>query len=273
MESIILPNSVGSGQHELPTIIKLVFISDTHESHDWDKQVPAGDVLIHTGDLTMIGRPSELSAFSAKFLGLPHKHKVLIAGNHDLTLDRYLTTVKRQELNERFRSIKGLDTDALRTEFLGRMKQHGVVYLEDEAAEVAGISFYGSPYTPKHYFWGFQKGREMLGEVWAKIPAGVDVLLTHGPPSGIRDELDDKKRIGCEALLKEVLYRVKPKIHAFGHVHECHGWEERDGVHFVNGAVCDRSYTATQQGIIVHFDRAKKEVVKVEDMVDAFLNS
>lgn len=256
-----------------PNIVKLVFISDTHESHDWDKQVPAGDVLIHTGDMTMMGRPSELSAFASKFTALPHKHKVLVAGNHDLTLDRHLTTVKRQELNERFRSLKGLDTEALRKSFLDGLKDKGVVYLEDEGAEVQGITFYGSPYTPKHYFWAFQRGRDFLGDIWAKIPVGVDVLLTHGPPAGIRDELDDKKRIGCEALLKDVVWRVKPKIHAFGHVHECHGWEERDGIHFVNGAVCDRSYTATQQGIVVYFDRVKKEVLKVEDMVDTFLNS
>lgn len=254
-------------------IVKIVFVSDTHESHDWDKQIPEGDILVHTGDLTMMGRPSELSGFAAKFVALPHPNKIVIAGNHDLSLDNYLTTVKRQELNERFRSLKGLDTAALKESFLQRLKEHNVVYLEDSATEVEGISFYGSPYTPKHYFWGFQKGRDMLGQVWEKIPPNVDVLLTHGPPAGIRDEIEENNRIGCESLRQHVFGRVKPKIHAFGHVHECHGWESQEGICFVNGAICDRSYTATQQGVIVHFDKITKTVVKVEDMVDNFLNS
>ena len=44
-------------------------------------------MLIHAGDFSNVGMPKDVIAFS-EFLGsLPHKHKIVIAGNHDLTFD------------------------------------------------------------------------------------------------------------------------------------------------------------------------------------------
>lgn len=246
-------------------IVKLVFVSDTHESHDWDKQIPPGDILVHTGDLTMMGRPAELSAFAEKFIALPHPNKILIAGNHDLSLDEHLTTVMRAQVDEKFPSLKEVDIPLLKQNFIKQLTEKGVTYLEDSSAQVQGISFYGSPYTPKMHLWAFQKERSALGQIWEKIPSQVDVLLTHGPPVGILDEFGENDHIGCESLLKHVVDRVKPKIHGFGHVHRAHGWKSQDGILFVNGAICDRTNIASQLGIIVEYDRSTKTAIKVED--------
>merc|ERR1712113_1055159 len=66
--------------------VRCVCISDTHGRHAMI-QVPPGDILIHAGDFTMCGADFEVDEFCEWFGALPHPHKILIAGNHDLTCD------------------------------------------------------------------------------------------------------------------------------------------------------------------------------------------
>ncbi|TGO24537.1 hypothetical protein BPAE_0100g00050 [Botrytis paeoniae] len=59
------------------------------------------------------------------------------------------------------------------------------------------------------------------------IPAGVHIVMTHGPPKGFRDE-----NLGCENTLHAV-QRVKPLIHCFSHIHEGYGankivWDDEE---------------------------------------------
>ena len=67
--------------------MRLVCISDTHNDLDSVK-IPDGDVLIHAGDLAMMGTPGETAAELIKLARLPHKTKILIAGNHDFLPER-----------------------------------------------------------------------------------------------------------------------------------------------------------------------------------------
>jgi len=64
--------------------IRVVCISDTH-SHT--PSVPAGDLLIHAGDLTNDGSKASIQATLNWLNTLPHKYKVVIAGNHDSYFD------------------------------------------------------------------------------------------------------------------------------------------------------------------------------------------
>jgi hypothetical protein len=67
-------------------------------------------------------------------------------------------------------------------------------------------------------FYRFQYKRE--NHPWKdRIPLDTDVLITHTPPMHHRDI-----RLGCAGLLAEV-WRVKPKVHIFGHIHTGHGKE------------------------------------------------
>lgn len=54
----------------------------------------------------------------------------------------------------------------------------------------------------------------------AKIPEDTDILIIHGPPRAHLDSLS----LGCVYLLQE-LWRVQPRLHVFGHVHEGAGTE------------------------------------------------
>jgi len=64
--------------------ISIVCISDTHNSQP---ELPDRDILIHAGDLTEGGTLSELQATLDWLHSQPHRHKIVIAGNHDLLLD------------------------------------------------------------------------------------------------------------------------------------------------------------------------------------------
>jgi predicted phosphohydrolase len=67
--------------------MRIVCVSDTHSRHD-RIEVPPGDVLVHAGDSTMAGRVEEVVKFNHWLGGLPHPHKILIAGNHDWLFEK-----------------------------------------------------------------------------------------------------------------------------------------------------------------------------------------
>ena len=69
--------------------LRVVAVSDTHEAH-WRFSVPPGDVFIHAGDIlicnsrfTVPGTIAKLRDFNCWLGTLPHRHKIIIAGNHD----------------------------------------------------------------------------------------------------------------------------------------------------------------------------------------------
>ena len=64
---------------------RIVCISDTHGHHSFP--VPGGesDILVHAGDFSMLGELQEVEEFLAWFQQQPHRLKIVIAGNHDVT--------------------------------------------------------------------------------------------------------------------------------------------------------------------------------------------
>ena len=77
---------------------------------------------------------------------LPHKYKIVIAGNHDLTFDP--TWLSGQMNLDRF----GLDADKIQKYMKERGLTHmkelltNCTYLEDSSTTVYGITIYGSPW-------------------------------------------------------------------------------------------------------------------------------
>lgn len=175
--------------------MRIVCISDTH---NLKPVVPDGDVLIHAGDLTMTGGIAELVKAADWLASLPHKHKVIIAGNHDFCL--------QERIEARF-----------------LLSERGLTYLCERGETVAGLSIYGSPWTPAFGDWAFmaKRGAPMM-EKWERIPHGLDVLVTHGPPYGILDSTIRGEKVGCEDLLSQVRLK-RPRLHVFGHIHEARG--------------------------------------------------
>ncbi|KAG8627793.1 hypothetical protein KVT40_003666 [Elsinoe batatas] len=72
--------------------IRVVCVSDTH---NYKPVLPEGDLLIHAGDLSEKGTFKEIQDQLDWLKKQPHRHKVVIAGNHDLLLDpEFVSDVK-----------------------------------------------------------------------------------------------------------------------------------------------------------------------------------
>ncbi len=199
--------------------MRLVCVADTHLFHE-DLIVPDGDVLIHAGDLLRGGTLEELAEGLAYLGSLPHRQKILIAGNHEQCFERTPTLARAQ-----------IPSD--------------IKYLEDSGAVVAGLRFWGSPWQPAYNDWAFNLPRgPALAAKWALIPADVDVLVTHGPPAGFGDRSGIAGRHGCADLLARVR-EVRPPLHLFGHIHADGGVTRSEGTTFVNCTTweCERGPT------------------------------
>lgn len=204
--------------------MKLILLSDTHGKHE-EIEVPIGDVLIFAGDCMTSGlREYELNSFSEWFNALPHKHKVLIAGNHDWLFQR------RPEI------IKG--------------RFPNCHYLLDSEVNIGGLTIWGSPYQPEFCNWAFNLPRgPALKAHWDLIPGNVDVLVTHGPPRGILDYAKKGwKNLGDDDLM-DAVNRTKPKLHVFGHIHGGAGVEQTKDTVFVNASVVDEAYEVRRPAI------------------------
>ena len=214
---------------------KIVCLSDTHNNHEFIN-VPDGDVLIHAGDATNRGTIEEIIAFNRWFTKLPHRHKIFVAGNHDWLFETS---------NRLARTL--LDAS--------------IHYLQDSFVEIEGLKIYGSPWQPRFFDWAFNlmRGAE-IGEKWKLIPEDTDVLITHGPPHGILDEVPRRyfvENTGCEELMKRVKV-VRPKLHVFGHIHCGYGATEKFGVRFINASNCDEEYNPTNAPIVFDFKLSQK---------------
>jgi hypothetical protein len=211
--------------------MRIVLVSDTH-GHA--VRIPDGDILIHAGDLTPSGTSSEIASGVKWLASLPHRHKVLIAGNHDLLFE------KRPN------------------EAASLLRDASVIYLQDVDINIEGLSIYGSPWQPEFMNWAFNVPRGQLAKYWDLIPFGIDILITHGPPHGILDQRmpsgmrrpapwEDEKpfagsnHVGCEELLAAV-ERTRPRIHVFGHIHRGYGTTQNEYTTFYNACLCNEDY-------------------------------
>lgn len=209
----------------------IVTISDTHCNDLTKLNIPSGDLLIHAGDFTYRGTIAEVSKAMKELEEVSKNFKfgaVIVAGNHDWLFER--------------------DPAVARS-----LVPPGVVYLNDQETEVDGLAIWGSPVQPEFCNWAFNKRRgQEINEHWLKIPAGVDIVVTHGPPFGILDQTPmTRGHIGCSDLADHLIKRVKPRLHVFGHIHEGHGEQTVGGIKFVNAALLDDYYNIIYNPIIV----------------------
>jgi len=219
-----------SSDPQQPGTLRIVCVSDTHTKHRNLQSIPDGDVLLHCGDFTQRGTHDEIIDFN-KWLGsLPHKHKLVIAGNHDVCMD---AVSYDQYWDKDFRHKEYNDPSKARTLL------SNCLYLENRSVVIEGVKIYGSPMTPpipgRAGAFNVTRGFEDQ-QHWAKVPADVDVLVTHGPPYGILDTTFTGLHVGSETLLKETMSRIRPRFHVFGHIHEAYGAARVGNTVFVNAA-------------------------------------
>ncbi|VEN37987.1 unnamed protein product [Callosobruchus maculatus] len=234
-----------------PDQVRVVCMSDTHvRKIGFD--VPDGDVFIHAGDFSNIGDRPSIIFFNQWIGALPHKHKIVIAGNWELTFDK--RTMDHFKLLMQLRGRKVVPADTINI----RQYLTNCTYLEDSSIEVYGVKIYGSPWIPERPNGAFslKRGNELLSK-WNKIPTDTDILVTHTPPVGHGDLTLSGVRAGCVELLNTVRMRVRPKYHIFGHIHEGYGVTNDGEISFINASTCDRTYNAVNLPIV--FDMPLKD--------------
>jgi Icc-related predicted phosphoesterase len=205
--------------------LKFVAISDTHGKHN-NLQLPPGDVLLHAGDISGQGNEVEVINFLNWFDKSDFKYKILIAGNHDFYFEREPT------------------------EQIIKILPQNIIYLNDSGTTINNIKIWGSPITPWFYNWAFNRHRgDEIKKHWDLIPAGTEILITHGPVHGILDNTNSGHLAGCEDLLNQV-NDIKPKVHICGHIHEAYGVIEKGKTKFINASVLNERYELVNEPII-----------------------
>ena len=178
-------------------------IADLHGHYP---KLEGGDLLIVAGDLTAEHTYEELDYFERWLEVQNYKMKIFIAGNHD-------TQIEKNPF------------------WVGSTK---CVYLCDSGTEFEGLKIWGSPWTLTFpginpHCTAFTGTEAELEAKFALIPDDTDILITHGPPYGIMDAVhrevfcgERDEWVGSASLLGKV-FRICPKLHVFGHIHEGYG--------------------------------------------------
>ncbi|XP_071791351.1 metallophosphoesterase MPPED2-like isoform X1 [Asterias amurensis] len=244
--------------------VRFVCISDTHnQAARLLPTIPDGDVLIHGGDFTNVGSLKEIKQFN-DFMGkLPHRHKIVIAGNHEVTFDRQLMTEQNSHVFMSFATA----LQEVKQEDWKHIPSHltNCTYLEDAEVNIMGFRIYGSPWQPEFCDWAFNlpRGKPLLDK-WNLIPTGIDILVTHGPPLGHGDLTTSKERAGCVELLTSVQRRLKPKYHIFGHIHEGYGITTDNTTTFINASICTVNYSPSNHPIVFDLPTPKVPTMEAE---------
>ncbi len=231
--------------------MKLWLISDTHNQHD-RLTIPTNvDAVFHCGDESDSGNAwlnePETRAFFNWFCELDISAKFFVPGNHSTAIEQGLVTPSDYP---------------------------DVTFLIHEQTEWRGLQIFGSPYTPMFFNWSYMKPRPELEPIWQSIPSDLDILITHGPPKGVFDvtrDFDTRQptHVGSNSLTTHVEQRIRPKLHAFGHLHDESGIAnfgclQRNSTHFINCSCCNLAGHLKNHGFLIEVDDKSKLIVKTE---------
>jgi Icc-related predicted phosphoesterase len=191
-----------------------------------------GDLLIHAGDFSFFfdDMPA-IRDFNAWLGELRFRHKIVVPGNHERII------YQRPELRR-------LITNA--------------TLLINEAVTIEDVKLWGSPVTCDDAAFGCTTPEERRA-LYVAIPPDTDIVISHGPPYGVRDEeFGTGIHRGCPELLAAV-QRVQPQVHIFGHVHASRGATRIGETTFINAAMLGWSGDLENKPISFEFPLRKKE--------------
>ncbi|HEY1775469.1 MAG TPA: metallophosphoesterase [Solirubrobacteraceae bacterium] len=192
--------------------------------------ITACDLLLLAGDIVPPAIERDIAEsldwltgpFDEWLTRLPAREIVAIAGNHDFAFEA------------------------------APIPQLHWTYLRDSEVTIdagaTSLRIYGTPWTPAHGQWAFEADPAGLTNVFAAIPAGLDILLSHGPPRGYGDRasLDALRGAFTHAgspELSDAIARAQPAICCYGHIHEDGGYHGQIGsTRLYNVALVDENY-------------------------------
>ena len=148
--------------------------------------------------LTNVEKNSKtLQDFNSWLGTLPHKHKIVVNGNH--------------ESNSDWKA----DTATILSNATFLHAGAAVVEIEGKGSlKIYGTDFHWNAHGKNPYF--------------DLIPTDVDVLVVHNPPRGLCDSSKGaegayKKAGGDPAMLEQLNSRLHPRLVVCGHLHMAHG--------------------------------------------------
>jgi len=215
-------------------------ISDLHGFYP---KLKGGDLLIIAGDLTSRDTCQDYEEFDSWLQKQSYKKKIVIGGNHDNFMEQGCKF-----------PFSDYDADA-------REEKPWADYLCDSGTEFEGLKIWGSPWTrtfkgmnPKCKAFTFDTQKE-LSTKWKLIPDDIDILVTHSPSYGIFDEVKNFysgkiENVGSISLAKNIIFRVRPKLHIFGHIHE-HGGQikEINSTKYINASFVNEHYEPVNEPV------------------------
>jgi predicted phosphodiesterase len=208
--------------------MRLALTSDLHGELP---PVPPCDLLLVAGDLCPIDDHSvEAQAewlhtrFADWLRSVPARRTAFVAGNHDFVF-------------------------AEAPELLDPSLWNGT-YLQDSGLTWEGVAVWGCPWAVKLHGWVFTEEDDLLARRWDHIPPNTRVLVVHGPPHGLGDEVigrftGDRLHVGSKSLLAAMARLDKLELVVCGHIHEAYGvYHAPHGVTLVNASLMDHRYRA-----------------------------
>lgn len=218
---------------------KIVAISDTHGRTI--PNLPKGDILISAGDWSGRGTFEETFRFIRWMESIRnnYKHIVCVPGNHDRWIQDNLSLAMEEFANS------------------------DLILLVDDFTIIEGIKIYGHPWTPIFHNWAFNADDKKRKKLLSNIPNDVDVLVSHGPPYGLLDELDEYGsepglNVGCQ-YLRDLVDNKSNKFQLLiaGHIHNQSGIIKHNNKLIVNAASLNEQYEIQDPYKVIYLENKK----------------
>lgn len=217
---------------------KIVAISDVHGR--WNKlTIPECDVLISCGDYSFRGEKHIVKDFHRWLGKQPAKKIISVQGNHELWV------------RDNFQEAKAI----------AEQECPGVFFIEEDVIEIEGIKIFASAWTLFFHNWAYNEYPDEIRKRWNRIPDDIDIIITHGQPYGILDELGSAcgdpsgQHVGDHDLARRIK-EIKPDLYFGGHLHFQGGQQVHiDGTSYYNCANCDDMYMISNPITIVEYSK------------------
>jgi len=201
--------------------LRIIALSDTHCKHReitqevelLVKENPKA-ILVHAGDATITGTRKESFEFLEWFSDFKAENKILVPGNHDLGMDKYMGNKLRSE--------------GYLFDFIDKAEESGVKVLINDECNINGFSILGISMIPQLLGWAFYAEDSTIERFVNSVETEYDIIISHSPMLDVLDWSKDNRGIKISKNYGSREFNIlvdkcKPKVFISGHIHSSHG--------------------------------------------------